>query len=467
MATEFVLPELGENITSGNVTKVMVSKGDQVAQDQPVIELETDKAVLEVPSTVAGIVQEVRAKEGEALNVGDVVLVLSDGAAAAGGKEAAKPASPPKSGKKEKAAKPVEAAGKKEAPAPKEAKAPAPSEQPKAEAEPAATEQPQPGVEDEPVSSSTQRRGPVPASPSVRRLAREIGVDINNVRGSGAGGRITEEDVKLHSRAQNTDARGAMGGAVATSTVAVSRASVPLPDFARWGEIERADLSGVRRRTAENMANAWLTVPHVTQFDEADITDIEKLRKQYGKVAEQAGGKLTMTAILLKVCAAALKKFPQFNSSIDLENSELIYKKYYNLGVAVDTDRGLLVPVVRDCDTKSLVEISVELTEMAERARNRKTTLEEMQGGTFTISNLGGIGGTGFTPIVNTPEVAILGVSRSQMKPVYVDGQFQPRNMLPLSLSYDHRVIDGADAARFLRWVCQAVEQPFILFMEA
>ncbi|HXG68953.1 MAG TPA: 2-oxo acid dehydrogenase subunit E2, partial [Blastocatellia bacterium] len=228
----------------------------------------------------------------------------------------------------------------------------------------------------------------------------------------------------------------------------------------------REPMTGIRRKTAENMRNAWLTVPHVTQHDQADITELEQLRKQFGKKAEAAGGKLTVTAIALKVAAAALKAFPQFNASIDQANNEIVYKKYYHIGVAVDTDRGLLVPVIRDVDKKNIVQLAVEMGQLAEKARNKKLTLEEMQGGTFTITNLGGIGGTSFTPIVYAPEVAILGISRSSMQPVFRGDKFEPRLMLPLSLSYDHRLIDGADAARFLRWIAEALEQPFLLALE-
>ena len=225
-------------------------------------------------------------------------------------------------------------------------------------------------------------------------------------------------------------------------------------------------MSNVRRLTADQMARTWASVPQVTQYDQADVTELEQLRRQYAPKAVAAGGRLTITAIALKIAAAALKRFPQFNASVDMATHEVIYKQYYHVGVAVDTDRGLLVPVIRDVDRKNVITLAVELTELAERARTRKTALEEMQGGTFTITNLGGIGGTGFSPILNAPEVAILGMARSRMEPVYTDGQFVPRLMLPLSLSYDHRLIDGADGARFLRWVAEALQQPFLLSLE-
>jgi pyruvate dehydrogenase E2 component (dihydrolipoamide acetyltransferase) len=236
--------------------------------------------------------------------------------------------------------------------------------------------------------------------------------------------------------------------------------------LSKWGEVERKPFSNVRRLTAAHMANAWSTIPHVTQFDKAEVTQLEVWRKASAGKAEKAGGKLTPTAIILKVVSAALGKYPQFNASIDMARGEVVYKKYCHIGIAVDTPRGLLVPVVRDVDTKNAIQLSVELSELAERTRTGKIAIEEMQGGCFTISNLGGIGGTAFTPIVNAPEAAILGVARSQQEPVLVDGDFQPRLMMPLSLSYDHRLIDGADGARFLRWICEALENPFLLLLE-
>ena len=239
-----------------------------------------------------------------------------------------------------------------------------------------------------------------------------------------------------------------------------------MPDFTRWGGVRREKMQTIRRRTAERLALAWTTIPHVTQHDMADITELEAFRKEYGAQAEQAGGKLTTTAILVKMLAFALKRFPQFNASIDAEAEEIVYKEYYNVGVAVDTERGLLVPVIKNADEKNLVDIAIELGELSERARTRKATLEDMQGSSMTITNLGSIGGVAFTPIINPPEVAILGVSRARMEPVYKDGSFVPRMMLPLSLSYDHRLIDGADAIRFTRWLCTALEKPLLLFLD-
>ncbi len=447
MAVEIKLPEVGENIEKGTVAKVLVSAGQTISEGDVLLELETDKAVVEIPAEVSGTVQKVLVSAGEEVKIGQTLLVVEPGAGEAPAEAAEAPA------KEAEAPEEVvtEAAEKEAAPEP-------PVQEEPPAAAPEEVVPPTPVPETPPVQPVRGRRL-APAAPSVRRFAREIGIDINEVPGSGPGGRISVEDVKRYAKQLN-QARTA--GAVPTAGVAPQ----PLPDFSKWGEVERRAMSNVRRKTAEHLSYAWSTIPHVTNFDKADITELEKLRKKFAPVVEKAGGKLTVTAILLKVVAAALKKFPQFNASIDMEKQEIIYKKYYHIGVAVDTPAGLLVPVIRDVDRKNIVELSVELTAMAEKARQRKLSLEDMQGGNFSISNLGGIGGTGFTPIVNAPEVAILGVSRAVVEPVWQDGKFKPRLMLPLSLSYDHRLIDGADAARFLRWVAQALEQPFLLSLE-
>jgi pyruvate dehydrogenase E2 component (dihydrolipoamide acetyltransferase) len=445
MAMEFRLPELGENITTAVVAKILVSVGDTVAQDQPVLELETDKAVVEIPAPAAGVVKEIYVKEGDKAEVGQLILMIaeSDGAKQVKEEKKKEEAAPTKYEKKEEEKEEEKEPVWREPAAPKERQAEVIEFIP-----PPRT-----------VAQSEVARKLVPAAPSVRRFARELGVDISQVPGSGPAGRISIEDVKKYARQIMTSGK-------VLALAAGAQPVAPLPDFTRWGEVERKPMSSVRRKTAEQMGYAWTSVPHVTQFDKADITDLEQLRKDFAKKAEATGGKLTVTAILLKVVASALKVFPQFNASIDMTKNEVIYKKYYHIGVAVDTDRGLLVPVIRDADQKNILELSAELTQMAERARNKKITLEEMQGATFTITNLGGIGGTYFSPIVNTPEVAILGISRASMEPVWVNGQFEPHLMLPLSLSYDHRIIDGADAARFLRWVVEALQQPFLLALE-
>jgi pyruvate dehydrogenase E2 component (dihydrolipoyllysine-residue acetyltransferase) len=445
MITEFKIPELGENIESGNVVRVLVSAGQTIEKDQAVLELETDKATIEVPSPVGGVVREVRVSEGSKAKVGDVVLTIETQGASA---EPAKPA-----------AKPQPAV----VPEPAPPKPAARVERPVAE--PAAAPQPAPVV-DRPVvmpalqvaPASSEPRRAAPAAPSVRRFAREIGIDINRVTGTGPAGRISVQDVKDYSRSLHLEAAKTVPGIVLPGGA--------LPDFAKWGAVERQPMNNIRVKTAQHLSLAWNTIPQVTQFDKADITELDNQRKHFGEKVAAAGGKLTVTAILLKVLASALRVFPQFNASVDMARNEIVYKKYYHIGVAVDTDRGLLVPVLRNADKKNILQLSIELNQLAEKARNKKLTLEEMQGGTFTITNLGGIGGTAFSPIVNHPEVAILGISRSSIEPSYRNGQFVPTTVLPLSLSYDHRLIDGADAARFLRWVAEALADPFLMALE-
>ena len=296
----------------------------------------------------------------------------------------------------------------------------------------------------------------------MRRFARELGVDIYDVKASGAGGRITEDDVRAHVKRGDRPDKIAPSGTAPTEMAAEPE----LPDFSRWGDVETVELDGVRRITAANMSTAWRTVPHVTQFDQADITGLQEFINKNAEKVAQNGGKLTVTAILVKVCAAALKKFGRFNASIDPANQRLILKKYVHIGIAADTPRGLLVPVVRNADQKSISRLAAEITDLADRARNKKLKPDEMEGGTFTLSNQGGIGGVGFTPIVFWPQAAILGVSRAAIMPRYIDGEFKPRSLMPLSLSFDHRIIDGADAARFLRWVCESLEHPFTMVLE-
>jgi pyruvate dehydrogenase E2 component (dihydrolipoamide acetyltransferase) len=451
--TEFRLQELGENISQGELVRLMIAPGVKVSEGQPVMELETDKAVVEVPSSVSGVVNEIKVKEGEKIKVGQVIFTLQ-GSALSQTEAVRAPRGPVEHVSGQHGARlafqaAIRAEGKTEEQA-------LPPDQP----------QPRPAAFSMPAQlgkvAGTEHREAVPAAPHTRRLAREIGVDIYEVKGTGPGGRISEDDVKAHAKALMT--------AVATAAQAPPRAGhfiePKLPDFAKWGKVERVSMRGVRRKTAEHLAESWNLIPHVTQNDRADITELEQLRARFAPKAEQAGGKMTVTAIALKVCAAALKVFPQFNATIDMEKEEIIYKQYIHIGVAADTDRGLLVPVIRDVDKKNIVELAVELSQLSQKARDKKITLADMEGGTFTITNLGGIGGTGFTPIVNHPEVAILGLSRSRMEPEWIGGKFEPRLILPLSLSYDHRLIDGADAARFLRWVAEAFEQPFLLSVQ-
>jgi pyruvate dehydrogenase E2 component (dihydrolipoamide acetyltransferase) len=452
--TEFKVPELGENVATGDVTRVLVKVGDTIARDQPVLELETDKATIEVPSSVAGVVKEIRVKKGEKVKVGAVVLTVDDTVAGNGAGKASPAAQAPPAPAVPAAAAPAAAD-----PRPQEQKVvampPRPSAAPGREAP-----ETRPGAEPPPAQKTAPPRpggGAVAAaSPSVRRLAREIGVDVEEVQGTGPAGRITQEDVKEHARR----ILSSVGAALTGEPLAPS---MPLPDFERWGAVERQPMSNVRRTTSARLSHAWNAIPHVTQFDKADITAMEELRRKYRDQVAKAGGNLTVTAMLVKVLATAVQHFPQFNASLDPGSGEIVYKKYVNVGVAVDTERGLLVPVIRDADKKNIMEIAVDVHQSAEKARARKLTLEDMSGGGITISNLGGIGGTYFTPIVNWPEVAILGVSRGIIEPVWRNDTFEPRQLLPLSLSYDHRVIDGADAMRFLRWVVEAIEQPFLL----
>ena len=436
MATEFKLPELGENIKEGDVTSVLVKEGDVISADQAVLEIETGKATVEIPTTVAGKILKIHVKEGTKAKIGQVILTVDESSA---GAAKSKPAA---TAKKEEAPK---AETPKEEPAAKPAvpaKAPA--------AKPAATAPAAKSTS----SVLTQSSSTVPASPSTRQFAREIGVDINEVEGTQPGGRVSVEDVKRYSR--DNRAGGGRGGPIAA----------PLPDFSKWGDIEAESLSNVRAATAQHMAVSWSNIPHVTIHDNVDITEIEKFRKSAKSKADAAGVKLTLTAFLIKILASALKVHPKFNSSLDLAHNQLILKKYVNVGVAIDTERGLVVPVIRNVDGLNAIQIASALGNLSERAKARKIPPEEMQGGSITITNIGGIAGTFFTPIVNWPEVAILGVGRATMQPTLVEGFFQPRLMMPISLSFDHRVIDGADGARFLRWISDATQQPALLSLE-
>jgi len=463
MIEEIRIPEISENVKSGKIVRVLVQVGDMIEVDDILVEFETEKALVDIPSTAKGKITEMLAKEGDEMKVGDVIArVDTEARAAAEGGPDARPA----------------AAAEKEAPAEATAEAtaeaadaerPAEEETEDREKEKAAvkeTEKPQ----IEPGPSETEKKdgdrpavhGPAPASPSVRRFARELGVDIHEVKAGGPGGRITEADVKAHVK------KGERPGTKAPVQDAGTGGfrEPALPDFSRWGDIETVELAAVRRITAANMSTAWRTVPHVTQFDQADITGLQEFIKKNADKVARSGGKLTVTAVLVKVCAEALKKFTSFNASIDPVHEQLIFKKYIHIGIAADTPRGLLVPVVRDADRKSISRLAAEIADLADRARNKKLKPDEMEGGTFTISNQGGIGGVGFTPIVFWPQAAILGVSRASVAPKYIDGEFKPRSMLPLALSFDHRIIDGADAARFLRWVCESLEHPFTMMLE-
>lgn len=443
-----VIPELGENINQATVIKILVAVGDKLEVDQVVLELETDKATIEVPSDIAGTVAEIKVAENDVIKIGQTVFVIDDAGSAS--ETVAAPA---------------------QAPAPIVEAAPAPAAPVETPAAPVVT--PAPVAAPAPVASGTMDSAKVipvenqpaivqnaaPAAPSVRRLAREIGVDVNQIKGSGIGGRITLDDVKAFSKTLHQQRND-------VQHIRAEQHQEPLPDFTKFGNVTPQPMSNIRFKTAEHLSYAWHTIPHVTQFDKADITALEEFRKMYAKTADKQGVKITATAIMVKIIASALKKFPQFNSSVDMHNKQIIYKDYFNIGIAVDTEFGLVVPVVKRANELSVIEIAREINVLAEKARNKKLGVADMQGGCFTITNLGGIGGTAFTPIVNAPEVAILGMSRSAMEPVYIDGKFEARLMLPLSLSYDHRVIDGADGIRFLRWIIEAIEQPMKFVIE-
>ncbi|MXZ10229.1 MAG: branched-chain alpha-keto acid dehydrogenase subunit E2 [Gemmatimonadetes bacterium] len=419
MATEFKLPDLGEGVEAGDVVSVLVAEGDTIEIDQSVVELETDKALVEVPSSVAGTITKIHISAGDRVPVGSLLISVEEG-------------------EQQVTADPEPEA---------EAPAPAPEEKPEPTAR---APEPTPPAPRPP--APTSNGDPIPAAPSTRRLARELGVDLTQIAGSGPGGRISQDDIKAAVRDRQT------GGIAPT-------APVELPDFSRWGNIERQPLSKVRQIIAKNMSQAWQQVAHVTQFDRADVTDLEAFRQRNKEKAEALGAKLTPTVLALKAIITALKTFPQFNASLDAGTNEIILKHYYNLGIAVDTERGLLVPVIKDVDRKDILELALELGDISQRARTSKIGLDELQGGTFTVTNLGSLGVGEFTPIVNHPEVAILGLGRAREEATVREGRIEPRLIMPLALSYDHRVIDGADGARFMRKIVDALENPELMLM--
>jgi pyruvate dehydrogenase E2 component (dihydrolipoamide acetyltransferase) len=447
MAQEVKVPDIG-NYSNVPVIEILVKPGETVKKDQGLLTLESDKATMEVPAPFAGVVTEIKVKVGDEVSEGAVVVLMD----AADG--AARPAAAPA---KAEAPKP---APKAEAPAPAKAEAPAKTEAP------VVAESTKPGIDAEiagprtppvPFDASVVMPDKVPhASPAVRLFARELGVDLTHVAGSGRKSRITKEDV------QNYVKQALAGGAAAAPRAAAAGGGAglnllpwPQVDFAKFGEVETKALSRIKKISGANLARNWVMIPHVTQHDDADITDLEALRVALNKENEKAGIKLTMLAFLIKACVAALKKFPDFNASLDASGDNLVLKKYFHIGFAADTPNGLVVPVLRDADKKGVLDIARETGELAAKARDGKLGPADMSGGCFSISSLGGIGGTAFTPIVNAPEVAILGVSKSAMKPVWDGKAFAPRLILPLSLSYDHRVIDGASAARFTAYLGQ------------
>ena len=432
MATELRLPDLGEGIADADVLSVLVSAGQAVAKDDPIIEIESDKATLEVPAELGGTVTQVLVSAGDTLQVGQTILELEESASAA---DATTQAPPPSVAKKAPSA-------VTETPA----STPTPSRP-----QPSPTPRTRPPPPPPPAGGDM----PVFASPSTRGFAREIGLDIREVPGSGPAGRISIDDVKAHARARPSTQPAA----------SVGLTTAPLPDFSKFGAIRRERMNRVRRATATNIAQSWSSIPHVTLFNDADITSVEAMRQREKDHVRSAGGSLTITPILMKVVAAALKAHPKMNASADFPANEMVLKDYCHLGVAADTERGLLVPVIRDVDQKSITELAIEVTEVAGQVREGQLPAERLEGGSFTISNLGGLGTGHFTPIINPPEIGILGVGRAVERPVYVEGLLRPRLMLPLALSFDHRAVDGADGARFLTWIVEALAQPLMLAM--
>ena len=450
MSTDFHLPELGENIDSATVVEVLVAVGDGVVVDQPLMSLETDKAEFELPCTLPGTVAEILVKAGDEVSVGQVVMRIVELGESAG-QTRAQPSENAEEARASVAAP--------EAEAPRAAGIDARAERTK----PAPTADGADAVTgDVPVVAVADRA--VAAAPSVRKLARELGVTLQDVAAACASDHVSSDNVRAFAAGKVGSPAAATGGFTVppgsplTSLLAASE----LPDFSAWGEIEVEAMSKIRRKTAENMSRAWVEIPQVTQYDDADITELDVSRRKHGPRVQDAGGRFTWTAILLQVVARTLVEFPKFNASVDMTGHRIIYKKYVHVGIAVDTERGLLVPVVRDADKKGILQLATDLHAVADHAKNRNIKPDMMQGATFTITNLGGIGGIAFSPIVNPPQVAILGVSRSELRPRWIDGRWQPRLVMPLALSYDHRVIDGADAARFLRSVCEALEKPLL-----
>jgi pyruvate dehydrogenase E2 component (dihydrolipoamide acetyltransferase) len=419
---EFVVPNLGDGVEVATIVDIFIKVGDTVKSEQEAFGIETDKATMPVPSPFEGKVEEIRVKKGEKVRIGQILAVVTGQASAAS------------------------------APAP----APSSALQPKAAPAPAphGANENGSGVQGDP-------RLPVAAGPATRRYARELGVNLTEVRGSARGGRVTVDDVKSHVKTRMTQP------AASTAPSGGGFTAPPLPDFSKYGPVEVKQATNLRLTIAKNLTVAWNTMPMVTQFDQADITDLEAGRKRITEGLPKGAPKITMTILAIKAVVAALKEFPNFNTSLDLGKGQLIQKNYYHVGIAVDTERGLVVPVIRDADKKSIRELAKDVTELAEKARNNKLSLDEMRGGTFTITNLGGVGGTAFSPIVNYPEVAILGMARSSLQPVVRGDKIEPRLILPLCLTYDHRVVDGADGARFTTRLVQLFSDPIRLLMES
>ncbi|MCL6216837.1 2-oxo acid dehydrogenase subunit E2 [Zunongwangia pacifica] len=470
MAKEIKVPQIGDGVESATVSEILVAEGDKIEKDQGVIAVESDKASVEVPSSAAGTIKEIKISEGDEVEVGQVIILLEESDDEDG--EADDNEESSEEQEEEKASEEKEGADDDNEDDAEEKDSDKKKKKVKEEKSSDDEEESEDDEEDEKKSSKKDESGDksdeksseeskddkskkssgkstgagIQASPGTRRLARELGVDLTELAEE-ISGKISEKDVKEFAK------KG--------SEKSIKSAAVSLPDFEKWGSVERKPLNNIRKATAKNVTASWQAVPHVFQFDEADITDIQQYLEANQDKAEKAGGKLTITALLTKIVASALVRFPKFNASVDMENEEMILKNYVNIGIAVATEKGLLVPVIKDADKKSIIEIAVELSNIAEKARDGKLSKEDMEGANFSISNLGGIGGTNFTPIVPAPQSAILGISRSAKKPVYIDDEFKPREILPLSLSYDHRLIDGADGAAFINWITQALQDPY------
>jgi pyruvate dehydrogenase E2 component (dihydrolipoamide acetyltransferase) len=466
--TTFKLPELGEGIDNAEVTRLLVKPGDVIKADQNVMELDSEKASFPLPCPNAGKIAKIHVKEGQAIKVGQPLLDVEETAEA--GEPTRKPPREEKS--EEKAAEQNGPENKDRHEKPPKEKTPSPSRAAREEAKTAALASSEAEESTEPPDGTSApkkdghlhiaaveqreppRKAPAPAGPATRRLARELGVNLHDVRGSGPQGRITRDDLKAYVQQRLT-------------SLQPSQEAPALPDFSRWGTVRREKMTTLARTAAQRLSLAWRTIPHVTQHELADVTDLEAARKKYIDKSKDGKTKITMTVLCVHAAVAALKQFPKFNSSLDMPAGELIFKDYYHIGVAVDTEYGLLAPVLRDADRKTMVELAHELDELARKARQRALAPKDMEGATFTISNLGGIGGTAFSPIINHPEVAILGISSARWQPVIRGGKTEPRLMLPLSLSYDHRVINGADAARFIVRVAGLLSGAFELLAES
>jgi pyruvate dehydrogenase E2 component (dihydrolipoamide acetyltransferase) len=443
MSREFKLPELGEGTHEAEILEVLVSPGDHVEEDEVIFVVETDKASMEIPSPFEGTVEEISVEPGQLVRVGDVLIVFSG------------EGKPSKTKEKQK-----EPQAEEKAPEEKVEQ----KEETQAEAEQA-----------EKAKKESRREGPVPASPATRRLARELGVELAEVPASGPAGRVTREDVQAYAQQEEQPEREERVSPEREPEEAApfspAGAEIPeLPDFTRWGDLERVPLRSVRRSTAKQMATAWAQIPHVTHHDEADVTVLEDMRQEYKDMIAEKGGNLTLLIFVLKAVASVLRRFPRFNASLDARNQEIILKKYYHIGTAVDTEQGLIVPVIRDVDQKSITELAVEMSEMVSRIRNGEASLEELHGGSFTITNVGILGGTDFNPIINYPEAAILGMARAEWRPVVErhegEVRFRARYKLPLILGFDHRINDGADAARFMNELIEMLEDPDKLLLQ-